>query len=113
MSKEAKKFKEKLLNLKKKGEYIIGYGAPARVSTITNFANIDSDLIQYIIDDSPLKQHKYSPGKHIRILPKKNNINNKIKTVIVFAYEYFDDIRKQFKKLKVIFYKPIPFKKLK
>jgi methylation protein EvaC len=113
ITKEAKIFKEKLLSLKKEGEYIIGYGAPARVSTITNFANIDSDLIQYIIDDSPLKQHRYSPGKHIRILPKKNNINSKIKTVIVFAYEYFDDIRKQFKKLKVIFYKPIPFKKLK
>ena len=113
VSKEAKKFKEKLLKLKKEGKYIIGYGAPARVSTITNFANIKSDLIQYIIDDSPLKQHRYSPGKHIRILPKKNNINSKIKTVIVFAYEYFDDIKKQFKKLKVIFYKPIPFTKLK
>ena len=101
------------MSLKKGGAYIIGYGAPARVSTITNFAKINSDLIQYIIDDSPLKQHRYSPGQHIRILPKKNNINNKIQTVIVFAYEYFDDIRRQFKKLKVIFYKPIPFKKLK
>jgi len=110
---EAKIFKKKLLNLKKEGEYIVGYGAPARVSTITNFANIDSDLIKYIIDDSPLKQHRYSPGKHIKIVPKKNNLNSKIKTVIVFAYEYFDDIRKQFKKLKVIFYKPIPFKKLR
>jgi methylation protein EvaC len=113
ITKEAKIFKEKLLSLKNEGAFIIGYGAPARVSTITNFANVDSDLIQYIIDDSTLKQHRYSPGKHIRILPKKNNINTKIKTVIVFAYEYFDDIKKNFKKLKVIFYKPIPFKKLR
>ncbi|MDB2349789.1 class I SAM-dependent methyltransferase, partial [Alphaproteobacteria bacterium] len=48
ITKEAKIFKEKLFNLKKEGEYIIGYGAPARVSTITNFANIDLDLIRYI-----------------------------------------------------------------
>ena len=111
--KEAKTLKEKLVNLKKEGKYLIGYGAPARVSTITNFAKISPDLIQYIIDDSPLKQNKYSPGKHIKILPRKNNISNKIKIVIVFAYEYFDDIKKNFEKFKVIFYKPIPFKKLR
>ena len=113
ITKEAQIFRKKLLSLKKKGGNIIGYGAPARVSTITNFANVDSDLIRYIIDDSPLKQHRYSPGKHIKILPKKNNINNKIKTVIVFAYEYFDDIKMKFNKYNVIFFKPIPFKRIK
>jgi len=76
--KEVEKFKYNLLNFKKEKKIVIGYGAPARVSTITNFANIDSKLINYIIDDSPLKQKRFSPGKHIRILPKKNNINNKI-----------------------------------
>ena len=91
--KEAEKFKYNLLRFKKQKNTVIGYGAPARVSTITNFANIDSSLIDYIIDDSPLKQNRYSPGKHIRILPKKKNINNKIQNVIVFAYEYFDDIK--------------------
>ena len=69
--KESKKLKNNLLNFKNKGKTIIGYGAPARVSTITNFANIDSNLIDYIIDDNPLKQYRHSPGKHIKILPKK------------------------------------------
>ena len=92
---------------------IIGYGSPARVSTITNVAKIDSNLIRYIIDDSPLKQNRFSPGMHIKILPRKKNINKNIDIVLVFAYEYFKDIKKFFGKFKVDFYKPIPFSKLK
>ena len=113
ITKEVEKFKYNLINFKKEKKIIIGYGAPARVSTITNFANIDSKLINYIIDDSPLKQNRFSPGKHIKILPKKNNINNKIENVIVFAYEYFEDIKKKFNNLNVSFFKPIPFRKIK
>ncbi len=113
ITKEVENFKYNLINFKKEKKIIIGYGAPARVSTITNFANIDSKLINYIIDDSPLKQNRFSPGKHIKILPKKNNINNKIENVIVFAYEYFEDIKKKFNNLNVSFFKPIPFRKIK
>ena len=106
-------FKDKLTKLKKKGSKIIGYGSPARVSTITNVAKINSNLIEYIIDDSPLKQNRFSPGMHIKILPRKKNINKNIDIVLVFAYEYFKDIEKFFGKFKVDFYKPIPFSKLK
>ena len=111
--KEVARLKYNLSTLKKENKMIIGYGAPARVSTITNFANIDSNLLDFIIDDSPLKQHRYSPGKHIKILSRKNNLNNKIDYVVVFAYEYFEEIKKKFKKIKVFFFKPIPFKEIK
>ena len=104
--------KDKLIYLNKKGFTIIGYGAPARVSTITNVAKIDSSLIKFIIDDSQLKQNRYSPGMHIKILPRKNNLNKNINIVIVFAYEYFKDIKKFFRKINVKFFKPIPFVKL-
>ena len=92
---------------------MIGYGAPARVSTITNYSKINSDLIKYIIDDSPLKQNRFSPGMHIKILPRKNNLNKKINIVVVFAYEYFKDIKKFFKNRTIIFFKPVPFTKIK
>ncbi len=112
INKLSKNFKNKLINLNKKNKFIIGYGAPARVSTITNVCDIDSNLIKYIIDDSPLKQNRFSPGKHISILPRKNNINKKIDIVVIFAFEYFKDIKKNFKDFKVKFFKPIPFRKL-
>ena len=110
---ESNLLKNTLKKLKNNNNKIIGYGSPARVSTITNFSKINSSLIDYIIDDSPIKQNKFTPGSHIRILPKKNNINKNINIVVVFAYEYFKDIKKRFKGFKVKFYKPIPFKILK
>ena len=109
---QSKIFKSNLTQLKNKNNLIIGYGAPARVATITNVADINSNLISYIIDDSPLKQNKFSPGKHIKILPKTKNINKEIKVVVVFAYEYFNEIKKNFKKYKIKFFKPIPFRRL-
>ena len=104
---------QRLLNFSKKNKKIIGYGAPARVSAITNIAKIDNNLIKFIIDDSQLKQNRHSPGKHIKIIQRKDNILKQIDIVIVFAFEYFEDIKKKFKEKKNInFYKPIPFKKL-
>ena len=110
--KESNNLKNKLTQFKIDGKKIIGYGAPARVSTITNFSKINSKLIDYIIDDSPIKQNKFTPGSHIKILNKNKNIKSNISVVIVFAYEYFKDIKKNFKKINVKFYKPIPLKKL-
>ena len=110
--KHSTNFKDFLKKFKNEGKTIIGYGSPARVSTITNVAKVNSNLIKYVIDDSPLKQNRFTPGMHIKILPRKNNIRN-IDIVIVFAYEYFQDIKKYFKNKNVVFYKPIPFTKIK
>ena len=107
---EIQNFKKKLLNFKAKNKLVIGYGCPARVSTITNYGNINSNHIKYIIDDSPLKQNKLSPGSHIPIVKMANKKNDKFEIIIVFAYEYFKYIKKKFKNKKVLFYKPIPFK---
>ena len=109
--KNSKYLKDQLIKFKQNNQNVIGYGCPARVSTITNFSKINSDLIKFIIDDSPLKQNRFTPGMHIKILPRKNNLSN-IDIVIVFAYEYFKDIKKIFKNKKVIFFKPIPFTKM-
>jgi len=109
---EAKKFKNELIKLKNDGKKIIGYGAPARVSTITNVAEIGEELIEYIIDDSPLKQNRFSPGRHIPIFSKEKLIHENVDIMIVFAYDYFKDINKKTAQLNCEYYKPIPFTKL-
>lgn len=112
IQKHSRYLKNQLVKFKNSNKSVIGYGSPARVSTITNFSKIDSSLIKFIIDDSPLKQNRFTPGMHIKILPRKKNFDKKINIVIVFAYEYFEDIKKIFKNKKIIFFKPIPFSKL-
>lgn len=51
------------------GKLVIGYGAAAKGNTLMNFAGVTRDLIPVIIDKSPLKQGKYTPGSHIPIRP--------------------------------------------
>ena len=80
---------------KASGIRVGGYGAPARVSTICNYGKIGPSLIAFTVDDSPLKQNKYSPGTHIPIVPKAHLDQHGADVLVVFAYEYFDDIRKK------------------
>src|SRR3989344_2298452 len=55
---------EKLANGK-----LIGLGAPARGVVIMNYCKIGKNDMEYLIDDTPLKHGKVSPGTHI---PVKN-----------------------------------------
>lgn len=106
------KFKNFLVKQSYNNKKVIGYGCPARFSTITNFANINKDLLQYVVDDSPLKQDRYSPGKHIPIVPKDFLVDFRPDVIIVFAYEYFNTIYKFTKKLNLPHFKPIPLLRL-
>ena len=82
-----------LERLKSEGIAVAGYGAPARVSTICNFAGIGPELIPFTVDDSPLKQGRFTPGTHIPVVNREFLDQESIKTLIVFAYEYIKDIR--------------------
>jgi SAM-dependent methyltransferase len=82
-----------LLDYKKSGLRVAGYGAPARVATICNYGAIGPSLIEFTVDDSPLKQNRYTPGTHIPIVPKEHLEECGADVLVVFAYEYLADIR--------------------
>jgi methylation protein EvaC len=87
--------KDVLARSKKSGQKVAGYGAPARVSTICNYGKIGPELIEFTVDDSPLKQNKFTPGTHIPIVTKATLDERRPDLLVVFAYEYFEDIRKK------------------
>jgi SAM-dependent methyltransferase len=61
-------FKIKLLKyIHSKSGKFIGLGAPARGVVILNYCNINSDVIDFVIDDTTLKQGKYVPGCKIKV----------------------------------------------
>lgn len=109
---QVKKLKKKLESYKKRGLWVAGYGAPARLSTITNFGDIGPELVDFVVDDSPLKQHRYSPGKHIPIVPGKYLESHHPDVLVVFAFDYFRDIKKKLnRRYKFLF--PIPPREVK
>ena len=73
---------------------------------------IDESLIKVIVDDSPLKVNRYSPGKHIPIKSFDSIKKGQLDIIILFAYEYFNSIKIKFTSDEISFFKPIPLEKL-
>ena len=83
-----KKNIEKLRNNNKR---LIGYGSPAKATTALNFFGI-SDEIEFIVEDNKLKHGKYIPGVKIPIV-SKDKISDNSSTVLVLAWNFFEDIK--------------------
>lgn len=58
-------FAEMCQEYKKSGYKLVGYGAAAKGMTLLNYAQVNLDVI---IDDNPLKQGTFSPGRNIPIV---------------------------------------------
>ena len=54
-----------LIDAKRRGKRVVGYGAAAKGNTLLNFAGIRPDLISYVVDRNPAKQDKFLPGSRI------------------------------------------------
>lgn len=91
------------------GATIIGYGASAKGMTVINALNSSFD---FFIDDSPLKQGRFTPGKNVPIKDSKflSEISAPV-TFVMTAWNFEDEIRariSQFYKGKAKFVKYFP-----
>src|ERR1700687_4324020 len=57
-----------LTRLKAEGAGIAGFGAPAKATTLLPQFQLGNDVLDFIVDDSPLKQGLFTPGQHIPVL---------------------------------------------
>ena len=78
--------------LKNDNKTIIGFGAPAKATTALNFFGISKE-IEFIVEDNSLKHNKFIPGVKIPI-KNKSHVKNKNNTVLVLAWNFYDDIKK-------------------
>jgi len=81
-----------LEQLKAKGNNIICYGATAKSSTVFNYCDIGPDLIDCIVDMTPDKQNKYSPGMHIPIVPVHVGLTDDVDYIFLGAWNFKDEI---------------------
>ena len=59
---------EFLINAKREGKQVVGYGAPGKGSTLLNYCGIRRDFLDYTVDKSLQKQGKYTPDSRVPIL---------------------------------------------
>ena len=81
-----------LRRLKAKGKSIAGFGAPAKATTLMYHFGIGPGLLDFIVDDSPLKQGLYSPGMHIPVVPSTAIEDNKPDYLIILAWNFAPSI---------------------
>lgn len=58
-----------LIEQKRAGRRVAGYGAAAKGNTLLNYAGVKPDLLPFVCDAAPAKQGKYLPGSHIPVRP--------------------------------------------
>jgi SAM-dependent methyltransferase len=56
-----------LIDLKRQGKRIAGYGAPGKGNTLLNYCGIKTDILDFTVDRSPHKQGNFLPGSRIPI----------------------------------------------
>lgn len=91
------KSKSDLVNLltrcKANGSKVISYGATSKSTTVFNYCNIDTNMIDYITDTTPEKQGLYSPGTHIPVIPPEEGIDNTVNFAYLGAWNFSEEIK--------------------
>ena len=57
-----------LIEARRAGKTVVGYGAPGKGNTLLNYCGIRPDLLAYTVDRNPYKHGRFTPGTRIPIL---------------------------------------------
>ena len=84
-----------LVNQRKNGKKVVGYGAAAKGNTLLNYCGIKKDLIRFVVDANPNKQDKFLPGSHIPVVNEGFLKLEKPDFVIIFPWNLSAEIMEQ------------------
>jgi hypothetical protein len=84
-----------LIEAKRAGKSIAGYGAPGKGNTLLNYCAIRTDFLDYTVDRNPYKQGKFLPGTHIPIFAPEKIRQTKPDYVFILPWNLKNEIREQ------------------
>lgn len=89
-----------LIRCKKEGKKVAAYGAAAKGNTLLNYCGIKNDMISYVVDANPHKQHKWLPASHIPVVDEVHLRNDQPDYVIILPWNLKDEIIQQLSYIK-------------
>ena len=98
-------------SLKAQGKSIAGYGAPTKSTTLLTHFGLGNDILDFIVDDNPMKQGKFSPGFHIPIMAAGELYKRMPDYLVVLAWNFAEPImekHEEYKKRGGKFILPMP-----
>jgi hypothetical protein len=84
-----------LIQAKRAGKSIAGYGAPGKGNTLLNYCAIRTDFLDYTVDRNPYKHGKFLPGTHIPIFPPEKIRETRPDYVLILPWNLKNEIREQ------------------
>jgi 2-polyprenyl-3-methyl-5-hydroxy-6-metoxy-1,4-benzoquinol methylase len=84
-----------LIDAKRQGKKIVGYGAPGKGNTLLNYCGVRTDFIDFTVDRNPYKQGKFLPGTHIPILHPSRLDEAKPDYIFILPWNFKDEIMAQ------------------
>src|SRR5206468_3392334 len=86
---------EFLVQVKREGSSVVGYGAPGKGNTLLNYCGIRQDFVDYTVDRNPYKQGRYLPGTRIPIFDPGKIAETKPDYVLILPWNFKDEIMAQ------------------
>jgi len=86
---------EFLIEAKRAGKSVVGYGAAGKTNTLLNFCGIRTDFMDYMVDRNPYKQGKFLPGTHIPIFAPERIAETKPDYVFIGPWNLVQEIVEQ------------------
>jgi ABC-type Fe3+-hydroxamate transport system substrate-binding protein len=83
---------EFLIDARKRGKKVVGYGAPGKGNTLLNYCGIRTDFLDFTVDRNPYKQGKFTPGTHIPILRPEQLLEARPDYVLILPWNLKDEI---------------------
>ncbi len=77
-----------LADFKAEGKRVAAFGAPAKATTLLYHFDLGPETIDFVVDDSPLKQGLLTPGKHIPVVPSGTLYETRPDVVVILAWNF-------------------------
>ena len=100
-----------LIEAKREGKRVVGYGAPGKGNTLLNYIGIREDLIEFTVDRNPYKHGRFTPGTHIPIHDPEVLETEKADYIFILPWNLTGEITKQLAHLAdrgTKFVRPVP-----
>ena len=84
-----------LIQAKRAGKRVVGYGAPGKGNTLLNYCGIRTDFLDFTVDRNPYKQGMYLPGTHIPIEHPDRIRAARPDFVVILPWNFKEEIMRQ------------------
>ncbi|HEY1790298.1 MAG TPA: class I SAM-dependent methyltransferase [Verrucomicrobiae bacterium] len=91
---------EFLIQARRAGSKVAGYGAPGKGNTLLNYCGIRRDFLDFTVDRNPYKQGKFLPGTHIPIYPVEKIDEARPDYLLILPWNFKDEIIRQMARIR-------------